>query len=59
MVRESVKNLSQEEQRIYMDLDLTEYLFIHAKSKEAKTAINNLRYLLILELHRITNHNYL
>ena len=56
MVRESVKNLSPEEQRIYMDLDTTEFLFYKAKSKRAREAINKLRYILIVELHKY--HSY-
>ncbi len=56
MVRESVKNISPEEQQIYMDLDTTEFLYYRAKTKRAKEAINKLRYILIVQLHKI--HNY-
>lgn len=53
MVRESVKRLSAEEQQLQMDLDTTEWLFHQLKSKKAKTAINKIRYLIILRLHEI------
>lgn len=51
MVRESVKNLSPREQQIYMDLDTTELMFYATKNKKVRQAINNIRYLLIVELH--------
>jgi hypothetical protein len=57
VVRESVKNLSPEEQRIYMDLDTTEFLFKRAKTKKAKEAINRIRYLLIVQLHNFNNYS--
>lgn len=58
MVRESVKRLSEEEQQLQMDLDYTEWLFYHAKSKKAKKAINNLRYLIIVRLHEIREGDF-
>ena len=51
MVRESVKNLSPRQQQIYMDLDTTEWMFYATKNKKVRQAINNIRYLLIVELH--------
>ena len=34
-----------------MDLDTTEWMFYATKNKKVRQAINNIRYLLIVELH--------
>ena len=44
--------MSPRERDLYLDLDRTELLYRLSKSKSARRAINNLRYAIIVELHR-------
>jgi hypothetical protein len=43
--------MTQREQELHGDLDVTELRYKVSKSNAAKQAINKLRYLLIVELH--------
>lgn len=47
------KNLSKDEQDLIWDLDVTELMYFKTKDKVKRRAINNLRYFIILELHRL------
>jgi hypothetical protein len=43
------------DQELELDLDVTEFAYYRFKSPKAKEAINKLRYLLILQMHRSVN----
>lgn len=52
-----IAKMTTREKEIHLDLEKTRLLYKAAQSKTTKESINNLRYLLIVELHSITYGN--
>jgi len=40
------------DQELQFDLDITEFIFYRTKDPKARVAINKLRYLIIVEIHK-------